>query len=120
MLYSKKWTLVGRAKSDGNDGVVNSSSDLNLPSNSMPAAGLDPAAAGRVFSLENGKRSAPFAGENGVVVLELQNKTIAPEVGDYAMSKNELLKNLNNRSGLTIAQAIKDSSNIKHKRYKFY
>jgi peptidyl-prolyl cis-trans isomerase D len=70
--------------------------------------------------LENAKRSAPFAGENGVILLELQNKTVAPEVGDYAMYKNELLKNLNNKSGLNIAEAIKDGSKIKDKRYKFY
>jgi peptidyl-prolyl cis-trans isomerase D len=91
-----------------------------LNSNTLPSAGLDPAAVGRVFSLENGKRSAPFAGENGVIVLELQNKTLAPEVGDYAVYKAELLKNINNRSGLNIAEAIKDGSNIKDRRYKFY
>jgi peptidyl-prolyl cis-trans isomerase D len=73
-----------------------------------------------VFSLENGKRSAPFASENGAIVLELQNKTIAPEVGDYAMYKNELQKNLTSRSSLNIAEAIKDGAKIKDKRYKFY
>jgi len=75
------------AKLYGTDGVVNSSSDLKLSSNSMPAAGLDPTAVGRVFSLENGKRSAPFAGENGVIVLELQNKTIAPATENTQRSK---------------------------------
>lgn len=117
-LSAQKGTLEEMAKAFGNDAVVNTSSDLKLSSNSMPGAGLDPTAVGRVFSLENGKRSAPFAGENGVVVVELQNKTIAPETGNY--SKDELQRNLNNRSSLNIAEAIKDGSNIKDKRYKFY
>jgi peptidyl-prolyl cis-trans isomerase D len=117
-LSAQKGTLDEMAKAFGNDAVVNSSSDLKMLSNSLPGAGLDPMAVGRVFSLENGKRSTPFVGENGVVVIELQNKTIAPETGDY--SKDELQRNLNNRSSLNIAEAIKDGSNIKDKRYKFY
>ncbi len=119
-LNSQKGTLEEMAKLYGNDGVVNSSSDLKLSSNSMPAAGLDPTAVGRVFSLENGKRSAPFAGENGVIVLELQNKTIAPATENYATFKDELTRNLNSKSGLNIAEAIKDGSNIKDRRYRFY
>ncbi len=119
-LASEKGTLDEIAKGFGADALVNSSSDLKLNSNTLPSAGLDPTAVGRVFSLENGKRSVPFAGENGVIVLELQNKTIAPEVGDYAMFKNELLKSINNKSGLNIADAIKEGANIKDKRYKFY
>ena len=119
-LTSSKGTLDEMAKAFGTDAVVNTSNDLKLNSNSLPGAGNDPAAVGRAFSLADGKRTAPFAGENGVLVVELQHKTIAPEVGDYAMFKNELLKNLNNRSGLNIAEAIKDGSAIKDKRYKFY
>lgn len=117
-LNGQKGTFEEMAKAFGNDAVVTSSSDLRLSSNSMPAAGLDPTAVGRAFSLENGKCSAPFAGENGVIVLELQNKTIAPETGNY--SKDELQRNLNNKSSLNIVEAIKDYSNIKDRRYKFY
>lgn len=119
-LNAQKGTLEELAKAFGTDAQINSSSDLKLNSNTLPSAGLDPAAVGRVFALENGKRAEPLASENGVIVLELQNKTLAPEVGDYAMFKNELLKNINNRSGLNIAEAIKEGSSIKDKRYKFY
>jgi peptidyl-prolyl cis-trans isomerase D len=117
-LSAQKGTLDEIAKAYGNDATVNSSSDLKLSSNSMPGPGLDPTAVGRVFSLENGKRSAPFVGENGVVMIELQNKTTAPETGNY--SKDDLQRNLSNRSSLNIAEAIKDGSSIKDKRYKFY
>jgi peptidyl-prolyl cis-trans isomerase D len=50
----------------------------------------------------------------------MQNKTIAPAIGDYSMFKNQALQNLNNRGGLNIAEAIKEASNIEDKRYKFY
>ncbi len=119
-LSAEKGTLDEMAKAFGPDALVNASSDLKLNTNSLPSAGQDPFAVGRVFSLENGKRSPAFPGENGVIILDLQNKTIAPEIGDYAMFKNELLKKINNASGLNIAQAIKEGSNIKDKRYKFY
>ncbi|HCW06252.1 MAG TPA: hypothetical protein DGG95_02685 [Cytophagales bacterium] len=117
-LSSEKGTLEEMAKAFGTDANVNSSSDLKMSSNSLPGPGLDPTAVGRAFSLENGKRSAPFAGENGVVVIELQNKTIAPETGNY--SKDELIQAMNGRSGLFISDAIKENANIKDKRYKFY
>jgi peptidyl-prolyl cis-trans isomerase D len=119
-LSSEKGSFEDMAKLYGNDAVVNSSSDIKLASNSMPAAGLDPTAVGRVFSLENGKRSAPFAGENGVVVVELQNKTIAAEASSYTTFKEELQRALTNKSSLSIAEAIKTGSNIKDRRYKFY
>ncbi|MBI3483048.1 MAG: SurA N-terminal domain-containing protein [Bacteroidetes bacterium] len=119
-LNSQKGAIEEMAKLFGNDAVINSSSDLKFSSNSIPGAGLDPTAVGRAFSLENGKSSTAFAGENGVIVLELQNKTIAPETGNYTTFKDELTKNLNNKSGLNIAEAIKEGSNIKDKRYKFY
>ncbi|HTH55979.1 MAG TPA: peptidylprolyl isomerase [Cyclobacteriaceae bacterium] len=117
-LSAQKGSLEEMAKGFGNDAVVNTSNDVKMATNTLPGAGLDPTAVGRVFSLENGKRSAPFAGENGVVVVELQTKTIAPETGSY--SRDELQRNLTNRSSLNIAEAIKDGSNIKDKRYKFY
>ncbi|MGC4020861.1 MAG: SurA N-terminal domain-containing protein [Cyclobacteriaceae bacterium] len=119
-LSANKGTLEEMAKEFGSDAQINTSSDLKLNSNSLPGPGLDPTAVGRAFALENGKRSTPFAGENGVIVLELQNKTIAPETGNYLVFKEELMRGLTSRSGLNIAEAIKDGSNIKDKRYKFY
>ncbi|HCM74762.1 MAG TPA: foldase, partial [Cytophagales bacterium] len=80
----------------GEDASVNSSSDLKLNSNSLPGVGIDPIAVGKAFALESGKRSAPIIGENGVLIIESGNKTIAPEIGDYSMFKNQKLQSLNN------------------------
>jgi peptidyl-prolyl cis-trans isomerase D len=119
-LNAQKGTLDEIAKAFGTDASVNSSSDLKLNSNSLPSVGLDAKAVGVAFSLENGKRTNPFAGENGVLIIELQNKTVAPAMGDYTMFKTQLLQGLNGKSGLGIAQAIKEVSKIKDKRYKFF
>lgn len=120
MLKAKTGTLEELAKEFGTDATVGSSSDLKFNSNTIPSIGLDPVAVGKIFSLENGKRSEPFAGENGVVVAELQNKTIAPAIGDYTMFKTQLQQTLDGRASMGIAEAIKGSANIQDNRYKFF
>jgi peptidyl-prolyl cis-trans isomerase D len=99
---------------------VYSSSDLKLNSNSLPTVGFDPEAVGIAFSLENGKRADPFAGENGVILMELQNKTIAPSMSDYSAYKTGLEQGNLNRNTIGISEAIKESADIVDKRYKFY
>ena len=118
-LAAQKGTLEEIAKVYA-DASVGSSSDLKLNTNNLSTAGFDPIAVGKAFSLDNGKRSQPFVGENGVLIIEMQNKTIAPAVGDYSMFKNQALQSLNNQSGFNIVEAIKDASKIEDKRYKFY
>ena len=118
-LAAQKGTLEEIAKIYP-DGSVGNSSDLKLNTNNLSTAGFDPVAVGKAFSLDNAKRSAPFVGENGVLIIEMQNKTIAPAVGDYAMFKTQALQNLNNRGGFNIAEAIKDAAKIEDQRYKFY
>ncbi|MBA4053086.1 MAG: foldase [Marivirga sp.] len=119
-LKGAKGTMDEVANSFGPDANVYTSSDLKLNSNSLPTAGFDPQAVGLSFGLENGKRSAPVAGENGVIIMELQNKTIAPSLADYTAYKSQLEQGNVNRNSMGIAEAIKESSNIVDKRYKFY
>jgi peptidyl-prolyl cis-trans isomerase D len=119
-LKGKQGTLEEIAKAYGEDANVYSTSDLKLNSPSLPTAGFDPKAVGIAFALENGKRSEPFKGENGVFIIEVQNKTAAPEVSDYTTYKAPLEQNATGRSSFTIAEAIKDNANIEDKRYKFY
>lgn len=119
-LKDAKGTLEEVANAFGSDANVYSSSDLKLNSNSLPIVGFDPQAVGLAFALENGKRSKPVAGENGVIIMELQNKTIAPSSPDYGVYKTQLDQANANRNSMNIAEAIKESSNIVDKRYKFY
>jgi peptidyl-prolyl cis-trans isomerase D len=116
----KGTTLEELASGFGSDANVYTSSDLRLSSNSLPTVGFDPQAVGTAFSLENGKRSKPVAGDNGVVIVELQSKTIAPAIADYSNYKTQLEQNSQNRSSFSISEAIKEKSEIEDKRYKFF
>ena len=118
-LTEQKGTLEEIAKVYP-DASVGSSSDLKLNTNNLSTAGFDPIAVGKAFSLENSKRSVPFIGENGVLIIEMQNKTNAPAIGDYSMFKTQALQTLNNQGGFSIAEAIKEAAEIEDNRYKFY
>jgi peptidyl-prolyl cis-trans isomerase D len=119
-INAQKGTLAEVAAAVSPDATVGNSSDLKMNTNALPTAGFDPLAIGKAFAIESGKRSQPFAGENGVFVIELQNKTIAPAVADYSVFKNQLKQALDARAGINIMEAIKDGSKIKDARYKFY
>jgi peptidyl-prolyl cis-trans isomerase D len=108
------------AKAFGPDANVYTSSDLKLNSNALPTAGYDPKVVGVAFAVESGKRSAPVAGENGVIIVESVNKTVAPELNDYSAFKAQMEQNALNMSSMSIAEAIKDNSDIEDERYKFY
>lgn len=119
-LKGKSGSLDELAAAFGDDASVNSSSDLKLNSNSLPGVGIDAIAVGKAFALASGKRTEPFIGENGVLIIESTNKTIAPELGDYSIFMNQRLQSLNNQSGFNIAEALKKGAKIEDKRYLFY
>ena len=119
-LKDTQGTLEEIANAYGNDAAVYSSSDLKLSTNTLPSAGFDPRAVGIAFGLEDKKRSKPFNGENGVLIIEMQNKTIAPEIADYTAYKTTIQQRYQQRSGFNIAEAIKDHAEIEDQRYKFY
>lgn len=112
--------LEDLAKAFPGDAVVNTASGVKLNTTNIANIGFDPIAVGKAFSVENGKRTAPFAGESGVTIIEVQNKTIAPSMGDYAMFKTQLQQTANNKSGMGINDAIKEKADIEDMRYKAY
>lgn len=113
-------TLEEIAKAYGADANVYSSSDLKLSSQALPSAGFDPVAVGVAFAVESGKRSAPIKGENGVLIIESENKTVAPNLNDYTSYKSQMEQGALNLSSMSIAEAIKDQADIEDQRYKFY
>lgn len=108
------------AKGFGADASIRNSSDIHLNASSLPSVGVDPEVLGLIFSLENGKKTAPYAGESGVVMIEMQNKTVAPAMENYGMYKNQLQQSLTSRTSFNITEAIKENSGIEDERYKFY
>ena len=119
-LKNQKGTLEEAAKAFGSDANIYSSSDLRLSSNSMPTVGFDPKAVGAAFALDGGKRSQPIQGENGVLIVESINKTVAPELNEYTTYKQQLEQGNYNLSSFSIAEAIKENSEIEDQRFKFY
>ena len=104
----------------GNDALVYSMTDLKLSANSMTGIGTDPLAVGKAFSLDEGERSEPFIGENGVLIIEMNEKTEAAEIADYATYKQQLRQRIAGRTAGNILEAIKDAAEIEDERYKFY
>jgi peptidyl-prolyl cis-trans isomerase D len=119
-LNTQKGVLEDIAKAFGTDAAVNTVSDVKLNGNTLGTIGFDPVAVGSAFSLEGGKTTKPFAGENGVFIIEVKNKTVAPAVGDYAVFKNQALQVINGRVAYYVSEAMKDAAKIEDKRYKFY
>ncbi len=119
-LSALQGSLDEIAAAFGKDASVQNMSDLKLSTNNMTTVGFDPLAVGTAFSPESGKRTKPFASERGVVIVEMQNKTIAPAVADYASYKTQLEQAAQNRNTNGIAEAIKKQANIIDNRYKFY
>ncbi|MEM1407351.1 MAG: peptidylprolyl isomerase [Bacteroidota bacterium] len=113
-------TLEEIATAYGDDANVYNSSDLKLTSNSLPSVGFDPKAVGRAFGLSSTEKTAPFASENGVLIIEMINKTEAPEIADYATYKTQVAQNFQNQARYNIAEAVKEFADIKDERYKFY
>lgn len=119
-LKGTSGTLEEIASAFGNDANIYSNSDIRLNSNALPTVGFDPKVVGAVFALEDGKRSGPIEGENGVVIIELQNKTVAPSLNDYVAYKEQLAENSFSLSSMSILEAIREAADIEDKRYKFF
>jgi peptidyl-prolyl cis-trans isomerase D len=119
-LNGLKGSIDEVASAFGKDALIYSMSDLKLSTNNMTSVGLDPEAVGVAFAPESGKRSKVYAGERGVLWVEMKSKTIAPAIADYSSYKTRLEQTYQNKTMMSIAEAIKDKSNITDTRYKFY
>jgi peptidyl-prolyl cis-trans isomerase D len=112
--------LAQMATAYGQEAIVQDISDLKLGSNTLGSVGFDAKAVGIAFSLESGKRSKPYAGDRGVLIVEMQNKTIAPAVADYSSNKLRLEQVAQNKNTMSISEVIKEKANIVDQRYKYY
>ncbi|MBC7568169.1 MAG: SurA N-terminal domain-containing protein [Spirosoma sp.] len=113
-------SLEATAQKYGAGALVEEVQDVNLATGFLRSAGVDPIALGRIFGQKPGKRSKPFAGDAGVLVVETTNLTSAPAVADYAMYKTQIQQNATARIGFAINEAIKEASKVKDMRAKFY
>ncbi|MBO0952064.1 peptidylprolyl isomerase [Fibrella forsythiae] len=119
-LGNPSGTLETIAQKYGAGAIVETAEDINLATGFMRTAGVDPVALGRAFGLKAGKRSKPFAGEGGVLIVEPTRIAPAPAVADYAMYKTSIQQNQGQRTTVYVNEAIKDAAKITDRRAKFY
>jgi peptidyl-prolyl cis-trans isomerase D len=119
-LTGLEGTIDERATSFGDDVSVYESSDLSFGSYSLPSVGTAPEAVGKLFSMNSGDFSKPIITENGVVVLNLVNLTLAPEIADYTSYKTSLEQGMESRTSYYVAESIREWAAIEDSRYKFY
>jgi peptidyl-prolyl cis-trans isomerase D len=119
-LAGLEGTIDERAAAFGDDVSVYESSELSLNSYSLPSVGTAPEAVGSLFAMNNGDFSKPILTENGVVVLNLINLTMAAEIADYTSYKYTLEQTMESRASFYISESINDWAAIEDSRYKFY
>jgi len=113
-------TLADMAAAYGADAKEYTTAGLKLSSNTLPTVGFAPEAVGAAFGLSKGEISTPLSTDNGVVVIELNNKVDAAEVADYSSYKKQLLDKMANREAYNLSEAVKDAAEIKDERYNFF
>ncbi|CAH0997347.1 Chaperone SurA [Emticicia aquatica] len=114
-------TLEQIAQKYGAGALVEAASGINFATGMLTSPGIDPIAIGKIFSLQTGKRSKPFVGENGVFIVETTNLVKAPEIADYTQYKNQVSQRNGGYGASYMAnQAIRDNANIKDNRAKFF
>ncbi len=119
-LGSTAGSLESIAQKYGAGALVEEATDISLATGFLRSAGVDPVALGKAFGTKPGKRSKPFAGEGGVLVMETSRVAPAPTIADYTVYKTLLQQNMTQRTSFFINEAIKDASNIEDRRAKFY
>jgi peptidyl-prolyl cis-trans isomerase D len=113
-------SLEAIAQKYGAGALVETVEDVNLATGFLRSAGIDPVALGKAFGQKPGKRSKPFVGESGVLVMETTSLTPAPAVADYSIYKTQLQQNGASRTSFYINEAIKDDAKVEDRRAKFY
>ena len=119
-LNSITGTLDEIASSYGTDATVYTSSDIKISASTLPSVGPAAEAIGVVFSMNAGDVSEPIATDNGVVIIEVQNITLAPEVAEHGAYATTLGKEREDRASYHLGETIKEQADIKDEKYKFY
>jgi peptidyl-prolyl cis-trans isomerase D len=121
MAKLKGSTLEQMAAAYGPNAQVKTANDLVLGQGAIPGVGTEPVAVGTAFGLKAGQRSAPIQGEQGVLVLELVNKTepTAPSQ-DLKNVRNQLQAMRGARSNGAIYEAVRKQADVKDERVRFF
>ena len=112
--------LEAAAKKYGAGALVETADDITLATGLLSSAGFDPYALGKGFGLKQNQKTKPFAGENGVFVMEQLGKTAAPQIADFTPYKSQIQQNVTSRASFLVNEAIRDNAKIVDRRAKFF
>ncbi|WKV13575.1 SurA N-terminal domain-containing protein [Marivirga harenae] len=113
-------SLNEKAEAYGTDANVYSTTDLKISSNSLPNVGQAPEVVGAIFGLQLNTQSQPLEANNGIVIVNVLNRTPAPEIADYNTYKNQIAQSRRNNVSFEIKAAIEEKADIVDERYKFF
>jgi len=119
-LKSMSGTLEEIGQKYGSGAAVYTMNDVSFSSTYLTNAGYAPIAIGKAFGLQKGKRTQPFGDQSGVFIVEVMDKTTAPDIADYSLYKNQLNQQFNYTISPLIMEAVKDFARVQDERYKFY
>ena len=117
---AKGSNLDEMAKAYGQDAVVRSADNVTFGGNYIEGLGAEAEAIGKAFSLKPGKRTAPFAGQTGVMVLEMNSLTPAEAPTDLKAIKQQMQQQQAMRIEGNVYEAVKESAGIKDNRSRYF
>ncbi|GAA4390336.1 SurA N-terminal domain-containing protein [Hymenobacter koreensis] len=120
MAKLKGSTLEQMASAYGSTAQVRTADDVVLGQGVIPGLGAEPVAVGTAFGLKPGQRSAPIQGEQGVLVIELVAKPAVTPAQDAQASRTQLQNMRTSRATGAIYEAIREKSDVKDERVKFF
>ncbi|UOQ73392.1 peptidylprolyl isomerase [Hymenobacter cellulosilyticus] len=119
-LNGKKGTLEQIAAAYGPTAQVKTADNVVLGTGVIQGLGGEPLAVGKAFGLKPGQQSAPFQGEQGVLIVETVKIDKPTVPADLKQVRQQLTAQRTARADGAIYEAVKTNANIKDERTKFF
>lgn len=101
-------------------GSVQTANEMAYNSFSIPGGFGEFEVIGQIFALQAGQTSVPLKGENAVFVVNMVNRTPAPEATDATGEKATIQQRVRNRADNSLFNALRDASGMKDNRSLYY
>ncbi|WP_374679442.1 peptidyl-prolyl cis-trans isomerase [Hymenobacter sp. J193] len=119
-LQGKTGTLEQLAAAYGNGAQVNQAQNIAMGAGMIPGIGNEPVAVGKIFGLKPGQKSAPIQGDQGVLVVQLENINKEQAAVDVQAIKRQLVQQRSSRLDGAIYEAVKKDASVEDNRPRFF
>lgn len=121
-LASLSGSVSDIASAYGAEAQVFTNQNVKMDDSTLGTLGEAPAAIGAACGLQNpGDKTSPIVIDgSGVVMIQLNSKSDASELGDYTLYENEVLQQANARLIQNLQNSITDKIDVTDERFKFY